>query len=149
MLRLRTTPAALFTLCGPLLAATVAGCTPVDAQPLGDGVTARSDNGAFMLHLEATAMDEDTMDALMLTVAMPNPGDPTSMDWVIPGAVVSADLFHDGELIASVSELRADRDGHHALEGLPTLAGEGPWTFEFQVDVDQAVLDTAVVHVTR
>ena len=124
------------------------GCTELSSQSLDDGIVARTDNGAFTVLLEAEHIQGDQMGQFYLTVAMPDPSDPESVEWVVPGAIVGLEVLDEGEQIAAVEGLTSDSDGRHALESIPDLTGAGPWTFEFAITVDDKVRDTVVFHAT-
>jgi len=147
MSRLQPTSPLLHTFSVAMLLITV-GCASIDGQSIEGGILERSDNGAFTVLLEADHLANAEAGEFYLTVAMPNPSNPESVSWIVPGALVDVEVANDKEVVAVALDISSDADGRHALEAIPILRGQGPWTFEVRIAVDDQVFDSVVFHAT-
>lgn len=139
-------------LLAPLLCAAAlwanTGCAELEGRSLLGGILERTDNGAFAVLLEAEHLADAELGEFFVTVAMPDPSDVESVAWIVPGAVVDVEVLQDGAVVGSAAGLSPASDGRHSLEGIPVLYGEGPWTFEIQIAVDDQVSDSVVFRAT-
>jgi len=147
MSRLQQTRPLLGALGAVMLFAAV-GCGDLNGQSLEGGILERTDNGAFAVLLEAEHLGDTELGEFFLTVAMPDPSDPDSVAWIVPGAVVDVEVLDDGDVVAQAAGLTATDGGRHALDAIPVLSGAGPWTFEIQITVDEQVSDSVVFRAT-